>query len=126
MRLLANYVSGLFSGLRFRLLLLVAVVCSPLIGLTLHRAGEDRRRAMAGWQQRSQQLMQLASRQEDKVIGETRQLLAAMGESESIRTNNPAACRQLVNGLFANDPRYANLAVMNSSGEILASAVSMG
>src|SRR5262245_18462143 len=102
MRLVANYVSGLFTGLRFRCLILIAAVCAPLIVLTLHRAGEDRRRAVAGWTQRSQRLTQLASRQEVKVLRETRQLLTAMGESESVRTNSASGCRQLVNGLFAS------------------------
>src|SRR5690349_2527969 len=126
MRLLANYVSGLFTGLRFRLLILIAIVCAPLIVLTLHRAGEDRRRAVSGWKQRSQRLMQTASRQEDKIIHETRQLLTAMGESESVLTNSAAGCRQLVNGLFASYPQYANLGFMGNNGEMLASAVPLG
>lgn len=126
MRSLAGYVSGLFTGLRFRLLVLVAVVCAPLVGLTVHRAGEDKRRAVAGWQQRSRRLNQLATRQEDGLIDGARRLLASMGDTESVRTNNSVACRQLVNGLLANDPRYANLAVMSGTGEIVASAVSLG
>ena len=126
MRLLANYVSGLFTSLRFRLLILIAIVCAPLIVLTLHRAGEDRRRAVSGWKQRSQRLMQLAAREQDKILRETRQLLTAMGESESVRTNSAAGCRQLVNGLFASYPQYANLAFMDNNGELLATAVPMG
>jgi signal transduction histidine kinase len=126
MRLLARYVTDLFCGLRFRLLVLVAVVCAPLVGLTVHRAGEDRRRAVEGWRHRSQQLNQLAVRQEDKLIDEARRLLGSMGEADSVRTNSPADCRKLVNGLFVGYPQYANLAIMNGSGDILASAIALG
>lgn len=126
MRSLANYVSSLLCGLRFRLLLLVAVVCAPLMGLTLHRAGEDRRRAVDGWKHRSQQLNQLASRQEEKLVDQARRLLSVMGQEDSVRTNSSADCRKLVNGLFAHYTQYANLAVMSGTGDILASAVALG
>src|SRR5215813_206237 len=48
-------------GLRFRLLLLVVLVCAPLVLLTLHTASEERRRAIANWPQRAQRMAQLVS-----------------------------------------------------------------
>ena len=56
----------IFSGLRWRLLLLVLLACAPLIGLTLHTASEDRRRLVKEWNQRAQEMMQLATREEGR------------------------------------------------------------
>ncbi|MGA2281882.1 MAG: hypothetical protein ABSG80_16450, partial [Verrucomicrobiota bacterium] len=71
-------ISRLVSGLRLRLLLLVLLACAPLVGLTLHTASEERRRLVKEWNQRSQEMMELATREEGRVIGQTRQLLLVL------------------------------------------------
>ena len=43
MRTLVVFITKIFSGLRFRLLVLVVLTCAPLVALMLHIAGEDRR-----------------------------------------------------------------------------------
>src|SRR6516164_6263566 len=53
MRSLLRLIRQVFSGLRFRLLLLVLLTCAPLVAFMFHTASEDRRRAMTDWQQRS-------------------------------------------------------------------------
>ena len=112
----------LLYGLRFRLLLLVAVACAPLVALTVHTASEDRRRAQAGWRQKSQRLAQLAVREEDRLVGTTRQLLLAIAQSAPVRTTNPHASQKLMEHLFAAYPRYANLGVILTDGTVLAAA----
>jgi signal transduction histidine kinase len=111
------------SGLRFRLLLLVVLTCAPLAGLTLHTAWEDRRRAVTEWAQRSQNLMQLASREEDELIGGTRQLLLAIAESASARSGSRRGCKELLGEVLRSYPRYANFGVLQTNGAVLASAV---
>jgi signal transduction histidine kinase len=122
MRNLAKLLGQMFLGLRFRLLLLIVLTCTPLIILTLNRAGEDRRRAVLGWRQRAARMMQSASREEEKLMGESRQLLIAMTESSSVRSGNRRNSKKLVDELYASYPRYANLGVISTNGEILASA----
>src|SRR5436190_663813 len=122
MRNLAKLLGHMFLGLRIRLLLLIVLTCTPLIILTLHTAGEDRRRAMSAWRQRAARMTQAVSREEEKLMGETRQLLIAMAESGSVRSGNRRNCKKLVDELYASYPRYANLGVMSTNGEILASA----
>ncbi len=61
MRNILRFLGGIFSGLRFRLLLLVAIACAPLVALTINKAGEERRRQTAGWGQRSQKMVELAA-----------------------------------------------------------------
>jgi signal transduction histidine kinase len=122
MRNLAKLLGQMFLGLRLRLLLLIVLTCTPLIVLTLHQAGEDRRRAMLFWRQRAARMMQSASREEEKLMGEMRQLLIAMAESGPIRSGNRRNAKKLVDELYASYPRYANLGVISTNGEILASA----
>jgi signal transduction histidine kinase len=113
----------MFSELRFRLLLLVVLTCAPLAGLTLHTAWEDRRRAVTDWARRSQELMQLASREEQELIGGTRQLLLAIAESSSVRLGNRRGCKELLGEVLRSYPRYANFGVLQTNGMILASAL---
>jgi signal transduction histidine kinase len=68
-------------------------------------------------------MMQSASREEEKLMGETRQLLIAMAESGPVRSGNRRNSKKLVDELYASYPRYANLGVITTNGEILASAV---
>jgi PAS domain S-box-containing protein len=115
-------ISRLVSGLRLRLLLLVLLACAPLVGLTLHTASEERRRLVTEWNQRSQEMMELATREEGRVIGQTRQLLLALAESSAVRSGNRRDCKKLLDELFGNSPRYANLGVVKTNGMVLASA----
>jgi len=115
-------ISRLVSGLRLRLLLLVLLACAPLVGLTLHTASEERRRLVAEWDQRSQEMMDLAVREEGRVIGQTRQLLLALAESSAVRSGNRRNCKKLLGELLDSYPRYANLGVIGTNGMVLASA----
>jgi PAS domain S-box-containing protein len=115
-------ISRVVSGLRLRLLLLVLLACAPLVGLTLHTASEERRRLVQEWNQRSQEMMELAAREEGRVIGQTRQLLLALAESSPVRSGNRRDCKKLLDELFGSYPRYANLGVVHTNGIILASA----
>jgi PAS domain S-box-containing protein len=115
-------ISRLVSGLRLRLLLLVLLACAPLVGLTLHTASEERRQLAKEWNQRSQEMMELATREEGQVIGQTRQLLLALAESSPVRSGNRRDCKKLLDELFGSYPRYANLGVVGNNGMVLASA----
>jgi PAS domain S-box-containing protein len=115
-------ISRLVSGLRLRLLLLVLLACAPLVGLTLHTASEDHRRLVQEWNQSSQEMMELATREEERVIGQTRQLLLVLAESSAVRSGNRRGCKKLLDDLFGSYPRYANLGVVGTNGMVLASA----
>lgn len=118
-----QYMGQFFSGLRFRLLLLVVLACIPLAGLTVHNASEERRRQMADWQQRSQEFAKRAALEEEKVVGQTRQLLLALAESAQVRSGNRRDCKKLLDDLFAAHPRYVNLGLIRTNGDFLASAL---
>jgi PAS domain S-box-containing protein len=117
--------SQLFSGLRFRLLFLVLLACAPLVGWTLHTASQERRQLVKEWKLRSQEMMELATREEGQVIGQTRQLLLALAQSSSARSGNRRECKALLDELFGSYPRYANLGVVGTNGMVVASARTM-
>jgi len=104
------------------LLVLVLGACAPLLVLMLHTAGEDRRRAMNNWKQRSQTILRISHREEKNVIGATRQLLLAVSESSSVRNQNPARCQSWLKELFKSYPKYSNIGLLNTNGAVLASA----
>ncbi len=112
----------IFSGLRWRLFLLVLLACAPLVGLTLRTASEERRRLVKDWKQRSREMMDLATREESQMIGQTRQLLLALAESVPGRSDNPGDGKKLLDLLLGSYPRYANLGIVGPTGNLLASA----
>jgi hypothetical protein len=109
--------SQFFSGLRFRLVLLVVLASLPPVVLTLHIARQDRQRQTAALRQRSQDLVKLAARKEDEMIAGTRQLLRAVAESSQVRSARWGNCTKLLRTLFADYPRYANLGVIKTNGD---------
>ena len=115
--------SQLFSGLRFRLLLLVVLASIPPVVLTLHIARQDRQRQTAALRQHSQDMVKLAARKEDEMIAGTRQLLRAVAESAQVRSAQWGNATKLLRTLFADYPRYANLGVIKANGEVSASAL---
>src|SRR5215831_9959168 len=110
-------ISRVFSSLRFRLLLLIVLSCTPLVVLMVHTAGGDRQRAMAAWRQRSQRVLRLASNAEQDLIASTRQLLLAISESSSVRSLDAQLCKTWLDELVASYPRYSNLGVLTSEGQ---------
>jgi signal transduction histidine kinase len=114
---IANY---LFSGLRFRLLVLVVLTCAPLVALTLHTAWEDRRKAVIAWRQRSERVVQLAGHEEDRLITEGRRLLLGISMSDSVKAGDVAGCKRLLPQFSGG--RYVNLSVVETNGQVLASA----
>src|ERR1041385_3647685 len=124
MRTLFKIVAYLFSGLRFRLLVLVILTCAPLVALTLHTAWEDRRRAMANWRQRSVTFVQHSgggsADQEQKLISDARSLLNALSTSKPVVSGNIEGCKQLLPQFSGG--RYLNLCVVNADGTLVASA----
>ena len=82
----------LFSGLRFRLLLLLVLASIPPVVLTLHMARQDRQHQTAALRQRSQDLVKLAARKEDEMIAGTRQLLRAVAESSQVQSARWGDC----------------------------------
>jgi PAS domain S-box-containing protein len=116
-------ISKRFSGLQFRLVLMVVLASLPPVVLTVHIARQDRQRQTAALRQRSQDIVKLAARKEDEMIGGTRQLLRAVAESAQMQSAQWGNGTKLLRTLYGDYPRYANLGVIKTNGEVPASAL---
>jgi signal transduction histidine kinase len=115
----------LFFHLRVRLLLLVILTCAPLVVLTLNTSWEERRRQTVNWERQGARLVQVAEIEEERLIANTRQLLSAIAESGPVRAGDAKSSANLLAQLFGSDRRYANLGVLKTNGEVLATAVEL-
>ena len=118
-----DVISRVLFGLRFRLLLLVLLVCAPMVGLILHAASKERRRAVDAWSEQSQKMTRLARQEEADLLGQTRQLLLAVSELSAVQSGDREACKKSLEEVLASHPSYANLGVTDTKGEVLASAL---
>ena len=121
-----NFLRLFISGLRLRLLVLVVLATAPAVALTLYSAWENRQRQAVSWRAEALRIVQLTTREEDELIGGTRQLLRAVAESAEMplwqwRSNS----KKLLTRMLQDDPRYANLGVIKTNGEIVVSALPM-
>jgi PAS domain S-box-containing protein len=113
----------LFSGLRLRLLLLVVLASLPPVVLTLHIARQERRGKITALRQRSQDIIKLTAQKEEEMILGTRQLLRVVAASSQVQMGRWGECNDLLRALFADYPRYANLGVIKTNGDLAASAL---
>src|SRR5258706_5857365 len=111
-------ISHIFSTLRFRLVMLVVLGSVPPVCLALHIAWQDRQQQTKALRQRSQDLIQLATRAEDEMIAGTRQLLRAVSDSSQVQSGRWDNCEKLLSKLLLDYPRYANLGVIKTNGDV--------
>ncbi|HOX59945.1 MAG TPA: histidine kinase [Candidatus Paceibacterota bacterium] len=117
-----NAISRIIFGLRFRLLLLVLLVCAPLVGVALHSAAKERRRVKSVWKEQAHEMVPLAHQAEQALLKQSRELLVRVSKMSAVRSGNREACKSALNDVFASYPSYANLGVINSNNDVLASA----
>jgi signal transduction histidine kinase len=117
-----GFIRQILSSLRLRLLLLVLLVCSPLVALTLHTAGEQRREELRAWEGRAQRLCAIIQKEEDVLFTDTRLLLFGLAESAPVASDNRKASAELLNNYLHDRPYFANLGVMKLNGQLLAAA----
>jgi len=115
--------SQLFSGLRFRLVVLAALASLPPVVLALHIARQERRDKITALRQRSRDIIKLSARKEEEMILGTQQLLRALAASSQVQLGRWGECNELMRALFADYPRYANLGVIKANGDVAACAL---
>lgn len=121
--MIIKHAAGLFSGLRFRLLLLVVLACAPLVALTVNTSLEDRRKARMGFRSRAARLAQVAQRDQERVLESARQMLTGMANSAPVQEGSVNASQKLIDYLYSDRfPRFSNLGVLKTNGTLLASA----
>lgn len=112
-----------FSGLRWRLLLLVLLATLPALGLLLYSGQHSAKLATEHAIAESARLVQLASADYGRLVESTRQQLSTLSRLPGIRER--AACNALFADLKESFPHYANLGAVDPDGRVYCSAVGL-
>ena len=121
---MGKFLRHLIFGLRLRLLLLVMLAAAPAVALALYTGWNGRQLQADNWRQEAFRIVQLTTREEDELIGGTRQLLRAIAEPADLSSRQwRSNSRKLLSRLLQDDARYANLGVIKTNGDLLVSAL---
>src|SRR3990172_5159977 len=107
-----------FSGLRFRLLMLVLLAVVPAFGLTLYTGWSQRRLAAEEAQANTLRLTRLAPTNLDRSMEGARQLLATLAGLPEVHALDSAACSALMANLLKQFHGYVNLGAAKPDGDV--------
>src|SRR5215218_5283093 len=112
-----------FSSLQVRFLVLLLLAVLPGFGLTCYLGFEQRQRAVAEARDDAVHLVHLAAANHEQLIETERQWLSTVAQLPEVLAGDPSACQRRFAELRQQYPRYANLAVVTSTGETVCSAL---
>jgi PAS domain S-box-containing protein len=104
------------SRLRVRLLLLALLGLVPAGGLIVYTSAQERARASVEAREEARRRVRLVARVEERLIDGTRDMLLVMAQLPTAREADRLACQGLAARLVQQDPRYANLGVVDPNG----------
>lgn len=108
---------------RFHLALLLLLAILPALGMAIYTGFEQRRTGIAHAREQAVLLARLAAVKEERLLDNTRQVLAALAALPAINNTN----RTFWNGNFRNmlrlQPQYLNFGLLEADGTLFASAL---
>jgi PAS domain S-box-containing protein len=104
------------GSLRRRLLLLFLLAVMPVLILIMVTNIEQRQMAAQGVRTEALRLIQLTTSQHEHYIEGAKQLLIALAQLPSVRSQDAEACSTLFSDLFKRYPYYTTLGVANLEG----------
>jgi diguanylate cyclase (GGDEF)-like protein len=114
------------SGIRGRLLLLVALATGPLFLFILYQGLEERRRAGVREREEARRLVQLFAAEHRRVVSDARRVLSVLAQGPTVRRAERDACIALFRSVVEASPGYANLLLTDRDGNVAAAARSGG
>ena len=112
-----------FTGLRFRLFVLILLTLLPAVGLIVHTGVTQRHWAALYAQEETLSLAHDLSTNYDQVINLTRQLLEVLAQLPAVQNRDAAACSSLFASLLHKHPAYNLLGAIAPDGDLAASAL---
>jgi PAS domain S-box-containing protein len=109
-------------SLRNRALILVLLSILPLLALTLYAYFDQRSRAIREVQKDELVAARNMANTLENLFSNTNQLLTALARLPEVQRHDRAACASLLAGVLGQCPYYAVLLVVDSQGQLLASA----
>ncbi|WP_292564842.1 response regulator [Methylomonas sp.] len=112
------------ASLRGRLLLLVLLSAIPAIGLIVYSAMEQRAAAELEAQRKTRELATLIVDKENRLIDQTRQMLAVLANIPSLTAPQfIPRCRELLVSIQSQNPLFANIGIADAEGNLRCSAL---
>lgn len=112
-----------FSGVRARVLLLVALAVAPWLAITIYHAAEERSLTVDAAQENALRLARLISFDQRETITYSRNLLQALSTLPEIKDGAPADCRLRLANMLESTRSYANIGVTDAHGDLLCDAI---
>ena len=109
------------SGLRGRLLLLVALATLPAFALSWYTGWENRQRQREAVARDTVALARIVANDQERVIDGTRQILADLAAIPEVRTGEPQRSRAIFSILTKLYSGYSSFLVLDPAGHILVS-----
>ena len=107
------------TGLRARLLLIVLFAVLPAFALNAYTAVSQRQQALVRTEQDAMNMVQLAIREQNRLIASTEQLLAGVAKLPDVKNpTNYARCHQTLAEAHKPFPHYRLFAVALANGEV--------
>ncbi|HTF56110.1 MAG TPA: ATP-binding protein [Planctomycetota bacterium] len=116
-------VGSWFSSLRFRLLLAILVPFLPAAGLVAYNAIDRRADDVRHAHDDLGRILTLAAAQGRQGLDHARQFLFTLSHQPCVRALDVPACNTLFAEFVAENPYYANIALVGPKGECLASGI---
>ena len=108
-------------SLRGRLLLSITFAVTPVIGLILYSAWEERNWTTLNAEQQTRQITHAVAEEQRRLIAQAEQLLTDLATSSAVRSATPSACDEHLSRVLQHNPIYGNIIVVNTMGGILCS-----
>jgi diguanylate cyclase (GGDEF)-like protein len=113
---------GVLSGIRVRLLLLVALATGPLFLFVLYQGLEERRRAGVRERDEARRLVQLFASEHRRMVADAQRVLFVLAQGPTIQRAEREASTSLFRSLVEASPGYANVLLTDREGTIAAAA----
>ena len=110
------------SGIRARLLLLVALAMGPLFLFILYQGLEERRRAGVREREEARRLVHLFAAEHRRVVSDAQRLLFLLAQGPTVQRAEREACSALFRSVVEASPGYANVVLTDLDGNVAAAA----
>ncbi|UUZ77180.1 PAS domain S-box protein [Polaromonas sp. P1(28)-13] len=114
-----------FSNLRYRLIMLVAMVALPIVGYAFFHALQNEKESVEQAWSSLQWAESLAASTQDQKVESVRQVLLALAETPGLLAFSPSACNDYLARLKVRFPEYSTFGIVEPNGKVRCNALSM-
>lgn len=112
----------LFTSLRARLMLIVMLAVLPALAIILYGSAREARRETEQARAAVGRLTRDTAAELERFVEGARQVLILLAKLREVRGNNSELCNRVLAELCAEFPQYLNFGVVQTNGELFASA----